>query len=111
MSFKRNRKPLSKRLRTLVQIANWGVFAICATSAASWLAVCAMMIPYPQLVEESGTDMADVFTLTAVLAVLTLISIVALWLLHYRHALQWLGQAVLVSAIGGSLGWAWLFIY
>lgn len=111
MSLKRNKKPLRSRLRTLLNIANWGVFAICATSAASWVAVSAMLIPYPDMVAESGTDMTNVFALTAVFAVLTAISIAALWLLHRRHALQWLGQAVLASAISTTAGWAWLFIY
>src|SRR5699024_3724594 len=107
MSLKRTKKSLSSRLRTLLNDVHWGVFAICATSAASWVAVCAMLSPYPDLVAQSGTNMADVFMLTAVFAVLTAISVIALWLLHHRHAWQWLGQAVLASAVGSTLGWAW----
>lgn len=92
----------------VLQAINWGLLCIFAVSALSWFAVCMMLIPYPQMLEENGISMTPVYARTAVFTLLACLSIMTTWLSMRRHACVWAGQTVLFLSIAGVLGW-WFF--
>src|SRR5699024_6603440 len=91
------------RWATALLVVNWGVFAVVAVSALSWLAVILMVIPYPKLMAQAGETATIAFVNSAVFGALTLSSGIALLLLMRRHAWQWYGQMGLVLAVMGLL--------
>ncbi len=66
-----------------------------------------MMLPYPELVAQSGSGSGQVLTITAALSAFSIIAGVAAWLLVRGHALRWAGQAVLAIAVIAVAVFAW----
>lgn len=89
---------------TALVVLNWGIFAYVAVSALSWLAVCMMVIPYPELMAQVGEEFTYVFSQTAIYTGLSLIAGTALWLLSRRKRFQWHGQGVLAVTVVIALG-------